>query len=222
MEKIGTEWEEYQSKLITNRIEIYDEDGITLRDVIDSSGFKGIRWRDEYVAGSWVSASGAAAPDSVAYTIGGIPYTMLSFDGGNTEERIANSFEIPHDAALDELNSEELTIEWHVHFMPSTTSSGTVKWFLDYCYIPPSLGPVTQQSVSISQEVLTNQQYYHFIKGVNIPKPSSNYQIGGVILFNLRRTPTDTEDTYANDAILVKTALHVPVNDSGSRERYIK
>lgn len=58
MEKIGNEWEEYQSKLITNRLEIYDEDGITLRDVIDSSGFKGIRWRDEYVAGSWVSASG--------------------------------------------------------------------------------------------------------------------------------------------------------------------
>ena len=106
--------------------------------------------------------------------------------------------------------------------MPSTTSSGTVKWFLDYCYIPPSLGPVTQQSISISQEVLANQQYYHFIKGVNIPKPSSNYQIGGVILFNLRRTPTNTEDTYANDAILVKTALHVPVNDSGSREMYIK
>lgn len=147
---------------------------------------------------------------------------MLSFDGGNTEERIANSFEIPHDVALSELNSEELTIEWHVHFMPSTITTGTVKWFLDYCYIPPSLGPVTQQSLSISHKILANQQYYHFIKGVNIPKPLSDYQIGGVILFNLRRTPTDTGDTYTSDAILVKTALHVPVNDSGSRQRYIK
>lgn len=222
MEKIGNEWEEYQSKLITNRLEIYDEDGITLRDVIDSSGFKGIRWRDEYVAGSWVSASGAAAPDSTAYTIGGVPYTMLSFDGGNTEERIANSFEIPHDVALSELNSEELTIEWHVHFMPSTNTAGVVKWFLDYCYIPPNLGPVIQQSISITHEILINQQYYHFIKGVDVPKPSSNYQIGGVILFNLRRTPSNVTDTYGSDTILIKTALHVPINDFGSRQMYIK
>lgn len=223
MKKIdSSEFREHFGNIVTNKIEIYSEDGVTLNDVITAEGFKGIRYRDEYVAGNWVSASGAAAPDAVAYTIGGIPYTLLSFDGGNTEERVANSFEIPHDVALDELNSSTLNLEWHIHFMPSTTSSGVVKWFFDYCYIPPNLSPISQTSLNLTHTITSNQQYFHFIKGVSIPKPPSGYHIGGIILFNLRRTPSDTSDTYSGDAILIKTALHVPINDFGSRQMYTK
>jgi hypothetical protein len=35
-------------------------------------------------------------------------------------------------------------------------------------------------------------------------------------------TNIDDGDTYGADALLLKTALHVPVNSRGSRQRYIK
>lgn len=222
MKKIsGSEWIDYFPNIVSNKLEIYDTDGKTLRDVIDSNGFKGIRYRDEYVAGDWVSASGAAAPDQVSYTIGGIPYTLLSFDGNNTEERVANSFEIPHDIALDEINNNTLSIEWHVHFMPTTAGTGDVKWFMDYCYMPPNNVPIPQTSIFLTKSI-NNQQYNHILVGKDIPKPAGGYHIGGIILFNLRRTPSDSQDTYTSDVALFKTAIHIPINDFGSRQMYTK
>ena len=127
----------------TTRLEIYSKNGSEIKESIDSNGLMSIRYRDEYVGGSWVNALGAAAPDSIGFTIGGVPITLLTFDGINTTERISNSFEIPHDVALDKINNSELSIEWHIHFMPSITGTGTVKWTIDYCYIPPNNIPIT-------------------------------------------------------------------------------
>ena len=42
--------------------------------------------------------------------------------------------------------------------------------------------------------------------------------IGDIIQFNLRRTPTG--DSYPDDAILVKVAMHVPTDDRGSKNIY--
>ena len=89
-----------------------------------------IRWRDEYVSGLWTPASGQAAPDIVGYTIGGVGVNKYTFDGNNTEERLANHFEIPHDLAFDLINNGTLIIEAHVHWQPSTNNSGNVVWFL--------------------------------------------------------------------------------------------
>ena len=205
----------------TTRLEIYSENGSEIKEFIDSNGLMSIRYRDEYVGGSWVNSSGAAAPDNIGFTIGGVPINLLTFDGKNTTERISNSFEIPHDVALDKINNSELSIEWHIHFMPSITGTGTVKWTINYCYIPPNNIPINQPGITIIQNV-TGLQYTHFIKGVTIPVPEGGFQIGGIILFTLSRNPTDVEDTYNKDIILIKTALHVPINESGSRQRYTK
>lgn len=158
---------------------------------------------------------------NVGYTIGGVPINMLSFDGGNTIERMSNSFEIPHDLALDQVNTGAVNIEWHIHFMSSNTGSGTVKWIIDYCYIPANGVPIVQPSLNILQE-MNGQQYFQFIKGGLIPVPAGGFDIGGIILFSLSRNPTDVQDTYNSDIILIKTALHVPINEDGSRNRYSK
>ena len=76
-------------------------------------------YRDEYPT-PLVKAGGASAPDDVAYTIGGVGVTRYSFDGGNTEERISGSFEIPHDYKPGG------TIEVHIHWLPSTNGTGNV------------------------------------------------------------------------------------------------
>ena len=205
----------------TKRLEVYSEDGSELKEFIDSKGLHRVRYRDEYVGGDWVDALGAAAPDNVAYTIGGVSLNILSFDGNNTTERKSNSFEIPHDIALDELNNESLKIELHVHFMSSTTGLGTIKWTVNYCYVPANGLPIPQNSVNILQET-NGQQFFHFVKGVELPKPTSDYDIGGIILFTISRNPLDIQDTYNSDAILIKVALHIPVNEPGSKQRYIK
>lgn len=213
----------------TNAIEVYDSDG-TLIFSTDSRGFSTkIFYRDEYVGGPWTEASGAAAPDLVNYTIGGIATRKYSFDGVNIEERLSNSFEIPHDIALDQINAETERIEVHIHWMPSTTGSGNVKWFFDYTYIPVNAAPIVQTALSVVVTVSSNQQYFHKINSfqgagaiLSLPKPSSGFNIGDIIEFNLRRTPTDNDDTYAADAILIKVALHVPCNSPGSRQRYVK
>lgn len=207
---------------VYNKLEVYDNDNTTLREFIDNNGFKQVRYRDEYVSGPWVEASGAAAPDLVNVTIGGVGTRKYAFDGSATEERLSNSFEIPHDIALTEVNNDTLFIEWHVHFRPSTNNSGDVKWFLDYCYSPFGGAPIAQTSASFIKSVSANQQYFQLVEGVEIPKPVGGWGIGGIITFNLRRSPSDVQDTYPDDVLLVKTALHVPVNDSGSRQRYIK
>lgn len=81
-------------------------------------------WRDEY-PNELIAAGAAAAPEDIAVTVGGVQRRMRSFDGNNTEERLSGSFEIPHDMAIDTLALPEL----HVHWRPSTTGTGTVKWF---------------------------------------------------------------------------------------------
>ena len=180
------------------------------------------QWRDEYVAGEWSKPGGSPAPDIGTFTIGGINVQLLTFDGGNTEERMTNSFEINHDIDIDNLNNETYNIEFHVHFMPSDNTSGTVKWFFDYCYIPTNSSPISQTSLELIKTIDIDSQYKHSLVGVDIPKPSSGYNIGDIILFSIRRNPQDLDDTYNNDIILIKCALHVPVDSNGSNSRYIK
>lgn len=196
---------------------------------IDTNGFRGIRYRDEYVGGSWVSAAGAAAPDLVAYTIGGVATTKYSFNGAVTEERISNTFEMAHDVAFEEVNAGNLYIEAHIHWRPSTNNAGQVEWFFDYSYDKVNSAPIAQTSLVSLGVVNSNEQYYHKITSfedavavVRIPIPSGGFSLGDIINFTLRRTPNGVNDTYPDDAILEKVALHVPTNDDGSRQRYVK
>ena len=207
--------------LKTNSLEVYSENG-DLKEKINSEGFYTVRHRDEYTSGEWVAPSGSPAPDSVTVTIGGIPYMMLAYDGGSTEERKSNQFEIPHDLAIDLVNAETEKIEVHTHFLPSSNSAGVVKWFFDWVYLPPMGAAIPQTSLSFSYDIPVNKQYNHFLCGIELPIPTGGFEIGGVILFSIRRTPSDAGDTYPSDALLLKVALHVPSDGNGSRQRYIK
>jgi len=71
-------------------------------------------------------------------------------------------------------------------------------------------------------EIPANSIDVHFVSGVELPVPVGGFSIGDIILFNIKRIPTDNEDTYNADALFFKCALHVPTNDFGSRQRYIK
>ena len=198
-----------------------DKDG-NIVEYCDADGFHAIRYRDEYVGGVWLTPNGTAAPDVVTVTIGGVSTQMYAFDGSTTEERLANNFEIAHDLPLTLVNDGTLKLEFHGHVRPSTNNSGTAKLFFDWCYTPVNGAPIAQTSLSFDIVIGANQQYYHFMSGVELPVPVGGYGIGSIITFNLRRTPTTTGDNYPDDLLLIKCALHVPTDGDGSRQRYIK
>jgi hypothetical protein len=222
-------------KIISNQIEVYNEANDKVVEKITDDGFHSIRYRDEYVGGPWVTPTGASAPDVVSPTIAGVTCATYSFDGSNTTEVLCNHFEIPHDLAVDELANGEndiegnpIEIEMHIHWMPSTTGAGIVKWNVDYCYLPAQGAPETGATITASKQV-DNNQYWHFIDAfkngsnvVNIPAPSTGWHVGDIIRFRLYRNPADDGDTYGADALFIKAALHIPSNDRGSRQRYIK
>ena len=212
----------------SNIIEFKNANG-DIVSLFDTNGFKEIRYRDEYVGGVWLNAAGAAAPDLVQYTIGGVGMSLYSFDGNNTEERISNIFEQAHDVAIDKLNALVEFIEAHIHCMPSTNNSGVAEMFLDFCYAGINAVPSAQTSLKATITIPKNSQYKHFLvsfkdalNNARLPKPSAGFGIGNLMLFTLRRTPGGTGDTYPDDLILLKAALHVPTNDYGSRQLYIK
>ena len=205
----------------SNLIEYYDSDG-NLIEKLDSDGFYAIRYRDEYVGDDWVNASGGAAPDIVNVTIGGVATQVMSFDGNSTEERKANSFEIAHDLPIALINNGTLKIEVHCHGSASDNKAGTVKMFFDWCYCPANAAPIAMTTVFMTKTIELNSIHHHKIFGVELPIPTGGYQIGDIIKFNIRRTPTDSGDTYGADFLLYKVALHVPTDGNGSRQRYIK
>jgi len=205
----------------TNGLVIKDSDNAIVEQ-INTDGFYQIRYRDEYVGGDWVPASGASAPDLVDVTIGGVATRCYSFDGATTEERIANNFEMAHDLPFTKINDGTYKIEVHTHFRPSTNTAGVVKIFFDWTYTPEGGSPIVLTTIPYTYTIALNQQYYQFIAGAELPVPIGGFGLGGVITFNTRRTPSDTEDTYSSDILFIKTSLHVPSDGNGSRQRYIK
>lgn len=187
-------------------------------------GFGGPLYDDIQPAGEFVPASGGAAPDIVAHTIGGIAMNFRSFDGGATEETMTGNFEILHGVDIDALNrvTAPLLAEVHTHGMASTTGSGVVKIFFDLVYLPVNAAPIAWGTFSCLIDISANQQYFHKIKGVELTKPSSGYNIGDTIIVKYRRTPNDAQDTYSGDWLFKQCAFHFPFIENGSRQRYIQ
>lgn len=206
----------------TNVLELKNFSG-EIVEKIDTNGFYSTRYRDEYVSGRWTSAAGAAAPDEVNVTIGGIATRSYAFDGNNTEESMANHFELAHDVQFNKVNDGTLKIEVHTHFRPSTNNAGDVKWFFDWSYTPVDAAPIPMPTISYIKIIALNQLHYHLIAGAELPVPAGGFGLGGIITFNTRRNPNDVQDTYTlDDALFIKTALHVPTDGGGSRQRYVK
>ena len=188
-----------------------------------TTGFLRTEYDDILPTGPFVTPAGASAPDDITITINGITYRYKGFDGGNTEERLSNTFEILHWVDCASINSGALKMEVHTHTMPSTTGAGTAIFHFDWVYHPATLAaPIPMASVPMSCVYSANNQYWQVLYGAELAVPAGGFEIGGVIGFNIRRTPTTTGDDYAADALLMQVALHAPGDSRGSRQRYIK
>ena len=195
---------------------------------IEKTGFirmngSAISYRDVYPS-YILPLSGAAAPDSVGYTIGGVPTQLYSYNGAATEEVLSAKFEIDHDLLVDLVKLQALGTppEFHVHWCPTTTATGTVKWFVDWCHIPANGSPAGQTTLSATHAVTVASQYNNLIVTIGAFPSDLEFEIGDIILAVLRRTPGDAEDTYGADAGLYQFAIHAPCDTNGSRGIFTK
>jgi hypothetical protein len=181
--------------------------------------YYGIRYRDEFTAGDYFTPSGSTSPDVNTVTFGSLTMRFYSFDGGSTIETMSNSFEVNHDVSVNHINAGKVKIELHVHCMPSSNNAGFVRFVIQYAQVPTHGIPLATQTKTIDIVVNANTQHKHLLGGVELDF-TQNVDIGDIIIFSITRL--STQDTYADDILFIKSALHVPLDDLGSRQRYIK
>jgi len=205
----------------TNILELFNSDNSLVKK-FDTNGFQNYEFDDILPSSGWIATSGGAAPDLVAYSIGGVNFSFWSFDGVNTTEQMTNYFEIIHGIDVDSLNAETVKAEIHTHGFASTNDAGNVQILIDMIYMPMNAAPISYTPLYMDIPISANQQYFHKIKGVEFDKPSSGFTVGDKMLVRYSRVPQAGADTYTHDWAFMQCAMHMPFNSNGSRQRYIK
>ena len=168
-------------------------------------------WKDENFDVASYRATGVTPPDVI--TIPGTSINTVSFDGGTTIEDVHVCKELNHDYKAD------TPIAFHVHWYPTTTASGNVKWQLQYYITSQRLTTVVSGLSSITQAsdgVAWKMQTANF-PDIDLGSISS---IGCQIHFRFFRNPT--EDTYPHEAAVATVGYHYQTDSRGSSQRSSK
>ena len=169
-----------------------------------------VAW-DDIILSPDVIQGGATRPDRITL-IGNID--AYAFNGSTTVEEMSSSFEMPHDYKVG------TDLRPHIHWCPSDTNAGDVKWQLEITIAGKDIAFPTVTTISAietSNQVDRAHQVVEFdvIDGTNI-------NIGDITGFRLFRDPTDAEDTYGSDAIFLSLGFHYEIDGDGSRQVFIK
>ena len=103
----------------------------------------------------------------------------------------------------------------HVHWMPSTTGSGTVRWGLEYTWvsIDGTFGP---SNTIYGEEAISGNQHKHIMTAINSASMDpSGKEASSMILCRIFRNSSNALDTYAGDAILLEFDLHYQIDRLG-------
>ena len=171
----------------------------------------GALWKDENFDISIGRSTNGKVPDLTFF--GGALMEVAAFDGRTLTEEVSMVKELNHDYQQD------TPIGFHLHWMPTTTNSGTVSWNLDYIIKHPA----TSITVSGTLTVLdTSSRIAWKIQTADFPDIDLgvNALIGAQIHFRFYRSPT--LDTYPDDATLATMGYHYQTNSRGSSERIMK
>lgn len=135
---------------------------------------------------------------------------MYAFDPDVMNECFAN-FHLNHDYTPGSM------VYPHVHWSPNTTSTGTVRWGIEYTWArrADSTGQVAfpaTQTLYIETTIASNKQYYHMVNessdGNGIP--GSTMEVDSVILCRFFRDATHPNDTFPDPVFLLSVDIHYP------------
>jgi hypothetical protein len=168
----------------------------------------GALWKDENFDVASYRATGAAPPDVI--TIPGTSINTVSFDGGGTTEEIHVCKELNHDY------QESTPISFHVHWYPTDTGAGNVKWQLQYwCANSAIPGTVVSGLMSTVQAAVGTAWIAETISFPDLDL-GTLAKIGTQIHFRFFRNPSDDQDTYNADAAVATMGYHYLTNSRGS------
>lgn len=184
----------------------YEEDTDTFKRIESGFNHKAL-WEDIMLYPESLG-TGSSAPDLVS--INGSKLRSYGFDGGNLTEQLYGSFEIPHTYNVGS------TLRPHIHWSTTTTGTGNVKWQLEYEIkdVGEIFTGVTSTIVAVdSTDGVAYKNHVVEFNTINIP----TLKIGAQCKFRLFRNPSDAEDTYGSDVILLTLGIHFEVISNGSR-----
>lgn len=163
-------------------------------------------WDDIRLSGSSL-ATGAAAPDQITW-IAGSNLKVKGFDGTATTEMLYFELQFPHSY------KEGTDIHPHIHWGPTNTNAGDVKWNLEYSWVNIGDTPPAPTTITLVQAA-GGVAFAH--KMVDFPIISgTNKTMSSMIVGRLYRNPTDVADTYASDAALLELDFHYQIDGLGS------
>lgn len=155
--------------------------------------------------------SGAATPTSVAFKgdAGAGALKCLAFSGTNpTPDEIPSSLEILHGL------KEGTDITLHVHWYPTDTTVGNVKWQVRYVWFNRGTVPGAPATATVTQAT----------GGVAWQEETAVFTLSGVgktmgsrLVFNIFRDAADAADTYAHLAAVTDVGVHYEKDTQGSR-----
>lgn len=110
----------------------------------------------------------------------------------------------------------------HIHYMPTTTGTGNVKFILEYYWANiNSQFPASPGTVELTDTIASNKQWYHLIADNAAGATLTDIGISAVLKCRLYRDNTVTGNIAAALAFLYFD-IHVELDTMGSRQEYVK
>lgn len=131
----------------------------------------------------------------------------------STMKEVWSNFHIDHDYAMGTV------VFPHIHWAPNTTSTGTVRWGVEYTVAKghqqgadSTFGATT--TVYINQTVSTPSQYQHFVAEVSLADaiPATLLEPDSVIMVRFFRDAANAADTFPDDVFGFFGDLHYQSN----------
>lgn len=179
-------------------------------------------WNDTMVAPLSVRVGGTA-PSLDAGFGGDAALYYYAFDGASSTDYVFFAVQIPHDYI------EGTTLYPHVHFAPTTTATGGVRFVLTYQW--QSIAGVFGSSADIAMcyDITADSQWKHILAGNTTKAGGTRSTIAGtgkgissILVCKLARVYNDSDDTYAADVAFLGFDIHYETDGLGSRQETSK
>lgn len=168
-------------------------------------------WRD-MISDLQVKGSGVNNPTWATFRNG---ISAWTFSAGTMNE-VWSAFHFQHDLAVG------TEIYLHVHWAPSTTSTGVVRWGFEYTYADGhqqgsnSDFPATT-TVYVNQTIGSNLQYRHHV--AETTAISGSFEPDGLILVRIFRDAADGADTFPDTVCAFTADVHYQVDRYSTKNK---
>jgi hypothetical protein len=143
-------------------------------------------------------------------------YSFNDAATAGNEKSLLFSRQMPHDW------KEGTAIHAHIHWAPSTTDAGNVKWGLEYTIQDVNGGAFpTTTIITGTAQAAGGVALAHKVQAIGVIDMTGK-KISAVILGRVFRNSSHASDTYAEDAFGISFDFHYQRDAEGSRQEYAK